>query len=254
MRTLTFSRPKGTSGHLTAEHFSLRTRQHGTFEKVRGIDVLYRDDRLVVINKPARLAVHRGLCRDRVVALTLVRDTIGQHVFPVHRLDRATSGALMFALDSEAAGVMNARFAKGEVKKRYLALVRGVVPDEGLIDHPVPRGPKKDRVDAVTAFRRIAVFENRYSVLYAHPQTGRYHQIRRHFKHLSHPLIGDVKYGKGEHNRLFRERFDLHRLGLHADQLQFECFAGHSRCVEAPLPRDFLEPLQRMGVWPATAR
>jgi tRNA pseudouridine65 synthase len=212
------------------------------------LPILHRDDLLLAVNKPSGLAVHRGAARDRIVALQLVRDLVGRHVHAVHRLDRATSGALLFALDPGTARRMQEKLAAGEVEKRYLALVRGIPPEEGVIDHPVPRAPGGPRVDAVTAFRRLAIFE-RYALVEACPRTGRTHQIRRHFKHLSHPLIGDVHYGKGEHNRLFRERFGLHRLALHALELTFDHPETCERLrITASLPQDLAGPLQLMGL------
>jgi tRNA pseudouridine65 synthase len=212
------------------------------------LPILHRDDLLLAVNKPSGLAVHRGAARDRIVALQLVRDLVGRHVHAVHRLDRATSGALLFALDPGTARRMQEKLAAGEVEKRYLALVRGIPPEEGVIDHPVPRAPGGPRVDAVTAFRRLAIFE-RYALVEACPRTGRTHQIRRHFKHLSHPLIGDVHYGKGEHNRLFRERFGLHRLALHALELTFDHPETCERLrIAAPLPEDLAGPLRAMGM------
>ena len=216
------------------------------------LPLLYRDDRLIAVAKPAGLAVHRGAAADRVVALTLARDRVGRHVFPVHRLDRATSGILLFALDPDAARHLQRQFEDGTVGKRYLALVRGITPPEGVIDHPIPRDEDGPRVPAVTAFRRLATFE-RYSLVEARPATGRRHQIRRHLKHLSHPLIGDVRYGKGEHNRLFRERFGLHRLALHA--LEIGCAHpddGRPLRFGAPLPEDLAGPFRAMGLeWPS---
>ena len=216
-----------------------------------GLPVLYRDERLLAVDKPAGLAVHRGTARDRTFALQIVRDQVGRHVHAVHRLDRATSGVLLFALDFEAARRMQERFEAGAVAKRYLALVRGIPPEEGVIDHPIPRDVDGPRVPAVTEFRRLAVFE-RYALVEARPRTGRRHQIRRHFKHLSHPLIGDVRYGKGEHNRLFRERFGLHRLALHALELSFEApewlETGETLRIVAPLPEDLAGPLRAMGM------
>jgi tRNA pseudouridine65 synthase len=210
--------------------------------------LLYRDDRLVAVAKPSGMAVHRGWSRDRIVALTAVRDRLGRTVYPIHRLDRATSGALLFALDPATARAVQEQFAAGTVRKRYLALVRGIPPEHGVIDHPVPRSPHGPRVPAVTAYRRLATFE-RYALLEAVPRTGRLHQIRRHLKHLSHPLIGDVRYGKGEHNRLFRERFHLHRLALHALELALDHPTdGRRLCLFAPVPEDLAGPLRAMGM------
>jgi tRNA pseudouridine65 synthase len=213
--------------------------------------LLYRDDSLAAIGKPSGIAVHRGWSRERIVALTVVRDLLGRMVFPVHRLDRATSGVLVFALDSGTARRLQEQFVAGTVRKRYLALVRGIPPEEGVIDHPVPRSlrsPGGPRVPAVTEFRRLATFE-RYALLEVWPRTGRLHQIRRHLKHLSHPLIGDVRYGKGEHNRLFRERFGLHRLALHALEIAFEHpSTGHPLRIFAPVPDDLAGPLRALGM------
>lgn len=212
------------------------------------LPVLYRDAHLLAVAKPSGLAVHRGAAQDRIFALQIVRNQTGQHVHAVHRLDRATSGVLLFALSSEIARAMQERFAAGAVEKRYLALVRGIPPEEGVIDHPIPRDEGGPRVPAVTAFRRLAIFE-RYALMEARPRTGRRHQIRRHFKHLSHPLIGDVRYGKGEHNRLFRERFGLHRLALHALEAAFEHPAtGEALRIAAPVPEDLAGPLRAMGI------
>lgn len=213
------------------------------------LPLLWRDDRLIAVAKPAGLAVHRGLARERVVAMTLARDQVGRHVFPVHRLDRATSGALLFALDPETARALQEQFAAGSVHKRYLALVRGIAPEEAVIDHPVPNDEDGPRVPAVTEIRRLGIFE-RYSLVEAVPRTGRFHQIRRHLKHLSLPLIGDVRYGKGEHNRLFRERFGLHRLALHALEIAFaHPEDGRLLRVAAPVPEDLAGPLRAMGLF-----
>ena len=214
------------------------------------LPLLYNDDRLIAMAKPSGLAVHRGASRDRVVALTLARDRMGCHVYPVHRLDRATSGVLLFALDPEAARALQEQLEAGTVHKRYLALVRGITPEEGVIDHPIPRDEDGPRVPAVTAFRRLGTFE-RYSLVEALPRTGRRHQIRRHLKHISHPLIGDVLYGKGEHNRLFRDRFGLHRLALHALEITFaHPDDGRPLCIAAPVPEDLAGPLRAMGLDP----
>jgi len=213
-----------------------------------GIEILHRDDALVVVAKPSGMLVHRGWARDEVVAMTAVRDLLGRWVYPVHRLDRATSGLLLFALEPEVARRLQASFQAGEVEKRYLALVRGTTPESGVIDHPVPRSPKGPRVPAVTAFRRLGTAE-RCSLIEARPRTGRLHQIRRHLKHLSHPLIGDVRYGDGRVNRLFRERCGLRRLALHAVELAFPhpTEPRRLRCA-APLPEDLAEPLRRLGL------
>jgi tRNA pseudouridine65 synthase len=217
-------------------------------ELAEELTILYQDDDVVVVNKPSGLLVHRGWGRDRVVAMTVTRNRVGKHVYPVHRLDRPTSGALVFALHKDAARGLAQGFERGDIDKRYVALVRGITPEEGVIDHPVPKTPKGKRVDAVTEFRRLFTFE-RYSLVEARPKTGRLHQIRRHLRHITHPLVGDVNYGVGDLNRLFRERFDLWRLALHAAELGFaHPMTGEPVRCKAPYPDDLAEPLRKMGV------
>jgi tRNA pseudouridine65 synthase len=161
--------------------------------------------------------------------MQLLRDQLGQRVWPLHRLDRATSGVLLFALDAETAALVGRQIMAREFDKRYLAVVRGYVESDGLIDHPLSTEGDRPARPALTRYRRLATMElpvpvgrypvARYSLVEVCPLTGRTHQIRRHFKHLFHPLIGDTTYGEGRHNRLFRQRFGCHRLLLHAVQL-----------------------------------
>lgn len=213
--------------------------------------IIHLDEHLVIYNKPSGELVHPGWARGEVTSMTRIRDTVGQWVHPVHRLDRGTSGALVMALDKATARALGALFAEGRVDKRYLALVRGHPEREGLVDHPVRKGEKGDaRVDARTRYRRLAVCEvARCSLVVAHPLTGRLHQIRRHLRHLCHPIIGDVRYGDGRENRAYRARFDLHRLALHAEVLAFRHpVTGERLVARAPLPTDLAEPLARLGL------
>jgi len=217
-----------------------------------GIEILLEAPRFVVVAKPSGLLVHRGWGDDPVTALELVRDRVGRWVYPVHRLDRATSGALLFALDPEAARALHDRFEAGEVQKRYLALVRGVPPEEALIDHAIPRREGGPRVPAVTEVRRLHAGDH-LALVEARPRTGRLHQVRRHLKHISHPVIGDANYGKGALNRLYRDQFGLARLALHAAEIAFlDPWTGAPVRVAAPLPDDLSAPLERIGV-PAAA-
>jgi tRNA pseudouridine65 synthase len=198
--------------------------------------ILFRDDRVVVVDKPAGLASHRGWSGDDDALLQRVRDEVGAWVYLIHRLDRGASGTVLFALDRDTARALSE--AWGEVDKRYLAITRGHPPEHAVIDHPIPKEPGGERVPATTEIWRRDTF-GRYAVVEAAPRTGRLHQIRRHLKHLSCPLIGDVKYGKGEHNRVFREHHGLHRLALHARRLAFDHPGTGARIVvEAPLPAD----------------
>jgi tRNA pseudouridine65 synthase len=199
---------------------------------------------MVVINKPPGLLVHRSKI-DRYetrFALQMLRDQIGQHVFPVHRLDKPTSGLLVFALTPQVATRLSDLFAQREVAKHYLAVVRGYCPAQGQIDHPLTE--KHDRIadrrsrtnkppqSAFTAFRCLGQVEwpeavdrypqARYSLVELRPRTGRKHQLRRHMKHIGHPIIGDAKHGKGVHNRFFAERLNCSRLLLACTGLHFD--------------------------------
>ena len=214
------------------------------------VPILWRDDRLCVVMKPAGLAVHRGWAKADFYALDRVRDTLGARVYPVHRLDQPTSGALCMALDPQAARHLCDQFARQAVGKRYLALVRGIASPEPLrIDHPLADEPGDPTRPAVTTIRGLGVCLGRYGLVACEPEHGRVHQIRRHLKHRSLPVIGDVRYGKGEHNRLFRDRFGLHRLALHALDLSFR-HPDDDRALafSAPLPADLTGPLGAAGL------
>jgi tRNA pseudouridine65 synthase len=213
------------------------------------MEILYQDEDIVAVNKPSGMLVHRGWANDKVVAMTEVRDQIGQWVYPVHRLDRGSSGVLLFALSSEVAATLGHAFTERLVDKFYLALVRGVPDEAGLIDHEIAKKEGGPKVFAQTEYRRLAV-SGRYSLVEARPRTGRLHQIRRHLKHISCPLIGDVRYGKGEHNRHFRNNYDLHRLALHCHGLALDhpTRPGERVQLRAPLPADLANALIGLGV------
>ncbi|HYP75176.1 MAG TPA: pseudouridine synthase [Polyangiaceae bacterium] len=210
--------------------------------------ILYQDDSCAVVDKPSGMIVHRGWANDERDLLRVTRDALSRYVYPLHRLDRGTSGTVLFALNEDAARTLNRSLADGSLEKRYLALTRGHPPEHGVIDHPVPRAPGEERVPALTEYWRLGVFE-RYALVLVAPKTGRLHQIRRHLKHLSCPLIGDVRYGKGEHNRLFREQYGLNRLALHAAALRFKHpETGQRMTVRAPLPGILAECLSRLSL------
>ena len=233
------------------------------------LEILYRDEHLVAINKPTGLLVHRSSIdrRETRFAVQLLRNQLGQRVYPVHRLDKPTSGVLLFALSGEMAGRLARDFAEQLVKKRYLAVVRGWPEEQGEINYPLVDGPEWGRQSApetprpaVTRYRTLARSEvpfavgryypqSRYALLETFPQTGRRHQIRRHFKHIFHPLIGDTRYGEGRHNRLFRDHFAAERLLLHAQELvcNHPC-SGDRLTITAPLPADFQQTLVLVGL------
>jgi tRNA pseudouridine65 synthase len=203
--------------------------------------VLHRDERCVAVDKPSGVATHRGWADDDDALLQQVRDTVGKYVYPIHRLDRGASGIVLFALDKEAARAFSDAWVNAD--KRYLAITRGHPPPHTLLDHPIPKAPGEDRVDAVTEIWLRDTF-GRYALVEARPYTGRLHQIRRHLKHLSCPLIGDVRYGKGEHNRIFRTQHDLHRLALHSTRLSVPHPDGSTLLVECPLPADMTNAIE----------
>lgn len=202
---------------------------------VSPLDIVYRDDSLVVINKPPGLLVHRSPIdrHETRFAVQLLRQQIGQRVWPAHRLDKPTSGLLVFALSAEAAHSLAAQFAGRTVDKRYLALLRGYCPQQLAIDHPVKipvddcdpgRRLKAQHLSAQTSLQRLARVElpahvdryatSRYSLVELQPSTGRRHQLRRHMKHISHPILGDANYGKSRHNRFLAGQLGCHRLML----------------------------------------
>lgn len=210
------------------------------------MDLLHTDDRLAVVNKPSGLLVHQGWARAPEVAVTLARRLVGKFVYPVHRLDRGASGVLVFALDAETARELHEMFEDGRVEKRYLAIVRGVPPAQGRIDHPIPRREDGPRVPATTDFRLVgsgALDAHRYSLVEARPLTGRLHQVRRHLKHIDHPIIGDANYGKGDHNRRFRDRLGVNRLCLHASGIKIGALE-----VTAPLPPELASAVTALGI------
>jgi tRNA pseudouridine65 synthase len=213
--------------------------------------ILHRDDLLLAVDKPSGMLVHRGWGRDRVTLVDLVKELLGRDaVHPLHRIDRGTSGVVLFALDPATAAAMREPFETGAVTKRYLALVRGVAPEEGIVDHPIPRREGGPRVDAATAFRRLAVAElepRSLSLVEAIPGTGRLHQVRRHMKHAGHPVIGDANYGVGALNRELAERYGLGRLALHAGSLALNHPVTGARLeIVSPVPEDLAVPLARI--------
>jgi len=197
--------------------------------------ILHRDPRCVVVDKPSGIATHRGWDDSDDALLQVVRDTVNAYVYPIHRLDRGASGIVLFALDKDAARAFSDAWT--EADKRYLAITRGHPAEHGVLDHAIPKAPGEPRVPAITEYWRREAF-GRYALVEARPRTGRLHQIRRHMKHLSCPLIGDVRYGKGEHNRLWRDKFGLHRLALHAISLRVPHPDGGELAVTCPLAPD----------------
>jgi tRNA pseudouridine65 synthase len=237
------------------------------------LSILYRDEHIVVIDKPPGLLVHRSDVdrHETRFAIQLLRDQIGRRVWPAHRLDRGTSGVLLFGLSPEMASALGKQFEAATVSKRYWAVVRGHPPATGIIDHALSR--QRDEYEfrgetssweaqpAVTRFKTLEKVElpvavdrypsSRYALLELEPLTGRRHQIRRHLKHIAHPIIGDATYGEGRHNRFFAGHFGCRRLLLACTALAFTHPAsGATLEMKAPVSGEFAATLAQLG-WDA---
>jgi tRNA pseudouridine65 synthase len=219
--------------------------------------VLHEDEDVFAIDKPSGLAVHPGYARERDTVVARLAAARSGPVHLLHRLDRGTSGVLLVAQTPAAAARFGAAFRASRVDKTYLAIVRGSPPAEALVDHAIPVDEGGPRADAVTLVRTIAVVqvegsplrETRYALVEAAPRTGRFHQVRRHLKHLGHPIVGDTNYGKSEHDRFVRERFGLARLALHAARIIVRDEDGRALVdVASPLADDMRETAVRMGL------
>ncbi|MBL8815444.1 MAG: hypothetical protein JNL58_05405 [Planctomyces sp.] len=219
--------------------------------------IVFTDDHLIVTHKPEKVFVHRpeDWGTGETPFLQKIRDLLGFPVFPVHRLDRATSGLLMFARTQQAASELGKLFLDRKVNKTYLALVRGFTPANGVIDKPLRPRPKPGRAPknaqpSVTNYQSDQFFElpicsdryptTRCTLLTAEPQTGRWHQIRRHLNHIHHPILGDTSHGDNTQNRFFRQQFQLDRLMLAATRLEFtHPFTGSPISVHCPPDHSF---------------
>lgn len=226
------------------------------------LEILYQDDYLVAINKPSGLLVHKSMIDRHEIyfAMKMLRDQIGKWVYPIHRLDKPTSGVLLFALDKESAKIMSEQFRDRETQKTYLAVVRGYTEEKGYIDHALTEKldkiadkkaqENKEAQEAQTEYERLTTVEldfaigkydkTRYSLVKLFPKTGRKHQLRRHMKHISHHILGDTKYGRGEHNKFIRKEYSCHRLLLHAIELRIKHpYSGEVLRITAPLDDTF---------------
>jgi tRNA pseudouridine65 synthase len=228
-------------------------------------EILFEDDYFIAINKPEGILVHRtGISEDTRFVMQLLRDQIGRSVFTIHRLDRATSGVLVFGKTSEAAGALAEVFRDKEIGKKYIAIVRGWTDDTGTIDYAVrdQDKPNAELLDAVTHYRTIArsvvphaigykYQTARFSLVEVEPETGRRHQIRKHFAHILHPVIGDKRHGDNKHNNYFWSVLHLPRMFLHAHWLQFEHpFTGETVTLTAGVDELFKQALELLELPP----
>ncbi|WP_266205487.1 pseudouridine synthase [Pontibacter kalidii] len=227
------------------------------------LEIIYEDAHYVAINKPNGLLVHRTRIAEeqKAFALQLLRDQLGYHLYPVHRLDRGTSGVLLFAKAPEAATPVVQAFEAREPDKTYFAIVRGYTPEAATIDNPIR--PDKDHKhkapqDAVTHYERLATVElpipvgryqtSRYSLVRIKPETGRMHQIRKHFAHIRHYIVGDKRHGDWRHNKMFLEELQSPYMLLHAAELYFKHpFTGEAVSIKAQLPHNTLRLCQQFG-------
>ncbi len=225
------------------------------------LTILYQDSNFIAVHKPGGLFVHKSLLGDdKDNALKRLRNQLGHWVYAAHRLDRATSGVLLFAASPEAAGKMSELFRERRVEKTYHAVVRGYMEGEGLIQKPIKDEPHLEGQEAVTRFKMLATMElpipagrydsARYSLVELKPETGRRHQLRKHCRHVFHPIVGDTVYGDGVHNRLWREHLGLRKLMLMARSLAFEHpYTGESISIHAPLEDQVSDLFKQFG-WP----
>jgi len=224
------------------------------------LEIIYRDDDIIAINKPNGLLVHRSpiASRETTFAVQTLRDQVGQDVFLIHRLDRKTSGVLLFALNKETARVLTDQFVVKTVSKRYIAIVRGYFPEIVTVDYALTNDRGKVQ-NAVTQFKCLKTTEldipfgkhstSRYSLIEARPMTGRQHQIRKHCSHLRHPIIGDRPYGCSKQNRLFKEKWGMMTSLLHAAELKLKHpMDGRELVLEAGLNLEFLRMLGVLGL------
>jgi tRNA pseudouridine65 synthase len=235
------------------------------------LNIIFRDEYLVAVDKPSGMLVHRSFLdkHETVFVMQTLRDQLGQHVFPVHRLDRPTSGVLLFALSSDVARLLSQQQEQRLWRKHYLAVVRGYLPEGGELDYALKEQldkiadkfsqTDKDPQQAITRFKPLQQVElaiavskypaARYSLVALQPLTGRKHQLRRHLAHLRHPIVGDTSHGDGKHNALFKQHFNCRRLLLVAKQLQLpHPVSGQTVLLSAGLSE--LETLFVQFGWP----
>lgn len=219
------------------------------------LPILCHSADLIAINKPHGLLVHRSpIASDASeFAVQLLRDQLGQRVYPVHRLDRKTGGVLLFAVNEAMNAAMQQQFMNGLVAKTYLAIVRGYTPDEQTIDYPLRRedGVIQEAVTHLKTRRRAEIPlafgrhpTSRYSLVELNPETGRMHQLRKHMAHILHPIIGDRPYGCNKQNKLFLEQFAMNTMLLHAQQLRFRHPLTREEIrIDAPVQPEFARML-----------
>lgn len=216
------------------------------------MEILFQDDHLIAVNKPAGLLVHRSsIAKDATeFALQKTRDFVGKEVHPIHRLDRKTSGVLLFTFDKNTLHSMQNLFNEGKVRKEYHAIVRGFTDDSGKIDYALvnDKGLTQSARTIYTTHKKWEITKSfgryktsRYAYVHVFPETGRMHQIRKHFAHIFHPIIGDRPHGCNKQNRFFKREFNLMEMLLHAKSYSFEHPVTSDKIIiQAPLRNEFM--------------
>lgn len=219
------------------------------------IQICYEDDFLIAVNKPNNLLVHHSFMarnmEEETTLVALLQEQLGLKLYPVHRLDRKTSGVLLLAKKRVEVKALQDLFQQNQIQKTYHALVRGFAPEEGIIDSPVKGRDANVHKEAKTVYRKLQEIAldipvhpypgSRYSLLELKPQTGRLHQLRIHMNKISHPIVGDPKYGDRFHNRMFENELNFSKMFLHASSIQFKHpFAKRELIINADFPEDWM--------------
>lgn len=238
------------------------------FEPPSELPILHLDDTFVAVHKPSGLLVHKSPLAQEAdtAALQIVRDQIQKHLYPIHRLDRPTSGILLFALSKESAVSIYEQLSERTAVKEYWAITRGWVDEALTIDSPLDKnqvypatGKEKEQklqeahtdiepVKTVELQAAVGRYETaRYSWVKAFPKTGRTHQIRRHLVRENHPILGDTRYGDGSHNQYFRDAFGCKRLLLAAKSLKFSHpDSGDALHIECPVADNMADVMKQV--------
>ena len=221
--------------------------------------IIYEDQDLIVINKPYGYFVHKSSldAKSEHILMYPVRDYVGSHVYPIHRLDRKTTGVLLFAKSKASLIQFNKTFEERRTVKTYVTICRGFMQDEGIIDYPLKTESGKSQ-EAITRYRVIHKSEidlahknfstSRYSLVMFYPETGRMHQIRRHAAHIFHPIVADRPHGCNKQNKLLGENLDIHHMPLHAISLVLPNTQNENAfSFFAPLPPEFIKTAELLG-------
>lgn len=219
------------------------------------LQIVFEDDYLICVHKPNNMLVHHARhsrnVSDEVSLLQLIEEEKGLKVYPIHRLDRKTSGIILLAKETQFISKFQDLFTADEIQKTYYGVVRGFSPDTKVIDSPVKGRDANVHKEALTHLKTLEQVlldipvkpydSSRYSLVELSPKTGRMHQLRVHSNKISHPLIGDTKYGDKNHDMMFDEKFGWKNMFLHAGKLEFKHpFTSEELTLKAPFPKDWI--------------